>query len=155
MSIHPRLVIGLGGALAGDDAVGLILAERLAADPRLPADVAVVVGGADLLRLDSSVRGRSRVLLLDAIEALPGETEPLVADHPLAGIDRQSPHAHHLSAVQALELLLLTDPCLAATRFTWFLVPVCADSLSGAMSSRLDALLPAFIDAILACLATP
>src|SRR5512140_2692672 len=122
--MKPRLVLGLGGALAGDDAVGLELVRRLAEDARLPHDVEALEGGADLLRLAGMMASRERVLLVDAVEALPGESGPLVGDHPLAGLDARQPHAHHLSAVQALDLLLLTEPTLASTRFTWFLVPV-------------------------------
>lgn len=124
MTARPRLVVGLGGALSGDDAVGLLLADLLARDPRLPPDVDVVTGGADLLRLGRILAAREHVVLLDAIEARPGEAEPIVADHPIAGLlDRQA-HAHHLSAVQGLDLLLLSEGGLQDTRFTWFLVPV-------------------------------
>lgn len=147
--MKPRLVIGLGGAFAGDDAVGLELARRLAGDPRLPHDVDAVEGGADLLRLDGQLLGRRHVVLVDAVQAHGGETEPLVGDHPLAELDERQTHAHHLSAVQALELLLLTEPALAATRLTWFLVPVSSAAPGERLSRELGARLPGLVEAIL------
>ena len=142
--MKPRLVLGLGGALAGDDAIGLRLAERLAADPRLPPDVEATTGGADLLRLAGVLAGRSHVVLVDAVAARPGDTRPLVGEHPLPGLDTRQGHAHHLSAVQALDLLLLSEPALAATRFTWFLVPIAStdpgDDLSPALARALPEL---------------
>jgi hydrogenase maturation protease len=123
--MKPRLVLGLGGPLSGDDAVGLRLAERLAAEPRLPADVDVIAGGTDLLRLGDHLAGRTHVVLIDAVLADDrAAAEPLVVEHPLPGLDRRQLHAHHLSAGQALDLLRLARPELARTRYTWFLVPV-------------------------------
>ncbi len=147
--MKPRLVLGLGGAFAGDDAIGLVLAERLAADPRLPPDVEVLAGGADLLRLDTSLAGRSHVILVDAVAALPRETRPLVGDHPLPGLDARHAHAHHLSAVQSLDLLLLTEPALATTRFTWFLVPVTAIAAGDELTPGLRERIPALLEALL------
>ncbi len=147
--VPPRLVLGLGGALAGDDAIGLVLAERLAADRRLPSDVEVRAAGADLLRLDTALAGRTHVILVDAVAALPGETRPLVGRHPLPGLDARHAHAHHLSAVQSLELLLLTQPTLAATRFTWVLVPVTAIAPGDELSPELRARTPALLQALL------
>lgn len=149
----PRLVLGLGGALAGDDAVGLVLAERLAADPRLPPDVEAIAGGADLLRLGALLLGRERVILLDAVQARPGDAGPLVGEHPFPGLDTRQAHAHHLSAVQALELLLLAEPALAGTRFTWFLVPVAAAGPGEALSPPLARALPDLTAAVLDLLA--
>ena len=142
-------MLGLGGAFAGDDAVGLHLADLLAADPRLPPDVEAIAGGPDLLRLDAALAGRTHVILVDAVEALPGETRPLVGDHPLAGLDARHDHAHHLSAVQSLDLLRLAQPALAATRFTWFLVPVAAIGAGDELSPALARTLPELTAALL------
>ena len=150
--MKPRLVVGLGGELAGDDAVGLVLAGRLAIDPRLPPDVEVLMGGSDLLRLATALQGRRHVVLVDALAGSAGEVDPLVGDHPLQELDRRQQHAHHLSAVDALDLLRLTEPQLAATRCTWFLVPIANAGPAAGISSALDARLPRLLDRLLAVL---
>ena len=147
-----NLVVGLGGAPAGDDAVGLEIARRLARDPRLPTHTEVLEGGPDLLRLGAALVGRQRVVLVDAIAAKPGEMEPLVRDHPLLGIDSRQQHAHQLSAVQALDLLRLLEPDLATVRFTWFLVPVRTVRPSQSLSPELAGRLPALVESLLSIL---
>jgi hydrogenase maturation protease len=146
---RPTLIVGLGGAMAGDDAVGLVLARRLAADPRLPPHIEVLEGGADLLRVGGALAHRERVILVDALAAEPGESEPLVGDHPLPVLDERQGHAHHLSAVQALQLLILTEPALAGTRFTWFLVPVHSLGPAASLSPELEARIPHLLDRLL------
>ncbi len=149
---RPVLVLGLGGSLAGDDAIGLVLARALAREPRLPSAVEVQEGGADLLRCAPELVARRRVVLLDAVEAEKDETEPLVGDHPLPGLDARPQHAHPLSAVQARALLRLLEPELARVRFTWFLVPVRSAGPAPALSPDLAARLPELISAALAIL---
>ena len=56
--MKPHLVIGLGNPLVGDEGVGCLLAERLASDPRLPEDIEVIDGGADLLGCADRMSGR-------------------------------------------------------------------------------------------------
>ncbi len=145
-----RLIVGLGGALAGDDAVGLELARRVAADPRLPPDTEVLEGGPDLLRLAPALLGREHVVLVDAVAGRPGEKDPVVQEHPLTDADDRQGHAHQLSAVQALDLLRLLEPALAAVRFTWFLVPVTTIRPSPELSPELAARLAALVNALLA-----
>lgn len=147
---RPRLVLGLGGEAAGDDAIGLHLADALRHHPALPADVDVLTVGADLLRAGPVLAGRSHVVLVDALEARPDDTAPLVADHPAAALGQRQGHVHHLDAVQALELLLFADPGLAGTRFTWFLVPVSrldpGEPLSPALTRRVPELCQRLLD---------
>ncbi len=103
--MKPTLVIGLGNPLMGDDGVGWHVAECLAGDPRLPESVEVICGGTDLLRYAGQMEGRSRVILIDAIQddAQPGGV--LVLGETLPEMDSRQEHAHHLSAVQAIQLL--------------------------------------------------
>ena len=103
--MKPTLVIGLGNPLMGDDGVGWHVAERLASDPRLPESVEAMCGGTDLLRHGGQMEGRSRVILIDAIQddAQPGSV--LVFGETLPEMDSRQEHAHHLSAVQAIQLL--------------------------------------------------
>lgn len=151
---RPRLLVGLGNPLAGDDGVGWLLAERLAADSRLPPNVEALCGGADLLRLAPRLAGRTHVWLLDA--ATGGTAGELaIVPHGSPALRPAPSHAHHLSPVAALELLLATTPELAATRFTWLLVNVAESHVrvSPELSPALRARLPALVSAILADLA--
>ena len=103
--MKPVLVIGLGGEWMGDDGVGLRAAERLAKDSRLPRDVEVVCGGADLLRFADRAAGRREVLILDALEDASAEPGSVSVIEDLDGFDCRSPHAHALSAVDAIGVL--------------------------------------------------
>lgn len=104
---RPLLVIGLGNAFMGDDAIGCHVAELLAADPRLPAWVEVIAGGTDLLRHAARMEGRSRIVILDA--ALDDRAPGTAIAMP-GGAAGEQGNAHHLSAVQAVGLLRLTIP---------------------------------------------
>ncbi|HEX4935623.1 MAG TPA: hydrogenase maturation protease, partial [Gemmatimonadaceae bacterium] len=101
--VKPTLVVGLGNPLAGDDGVGFRAAEALAMDPRLPPDVEVLCGGADVLRLAPWFEGRERILLVDACLGVhPGDVEVVPHDEArLLGSSR--PHAHRLSPVEGVE----------------------------------------------------
>ena len=103
--MKPTLVIGLGNPLMGDDGVGWHVAERLASDPRLPESVEAMCGVTDLLRYAGQMEGRSRVIFIDAIQddAQPGSV--LVFGETYPEMDSRQEHAHHLSAVQAIQLL--------------------------------------------------
>jgi hydrogenase maturation protease len=149
VSCKPRLVLGLGGELAGDDAIGLHLAAALRPERRLPPDVDVLSGGADLLRAARELAGRSHVVLVDAMEERPGDTGPLVVDHPSAELAQQAGHGHHLDAVQALELLRLAEPGLTRTRFTWFLVPVARIGAGADLSPELVRRVPELCERLL------
>jgi hydrogenase maturation protease len=101
--MRPVLVIGLGNPLMGDDGIGCAVAEHLASHPSLPASVEAVAGGSDLLRFIDEVRGRDRILVLDAIldDSEPGSVQEV------ASVGERQAHAHHLSAVQAARLIEL------------------------------------------------
>jgi hydrogenase maturation protease len=92
----------------GDDGVGWHVAERLAGDPRLPESVEVMCGGTDPLRYGGQMEGRSRVIFIDAIQddAPPGSV--MVCGETFSEMDSRQEHAHHLSAVQAIQLLKMT-----------------------------------------------
>ncbi|HVX38554.1 MAG TPA: hydrogenase maturation protease [Gemmatimonadaceae bacterium] len=138
-----RLVVGLGNTLAGDDGIGARIADALRGDARLPADVEVIDGGTDLLRVAPLMRGRSEVLLIDATPgATPGATRLVRGDGD--DLARESPHAHWLSAAGALALLRETDATIRDTRFVWLLVEVQSaapgDSLSPALEPQMGEL---------------
>src|ERR1039458_2331996 len=64
----PRLVLGLGNPLMGDDGAGARVAEMLAADSAVTDRAEVFAAGTDLLRSMERIDGRERVILVDAVE---------------------------------------------------------------------------------------
>jgi hydrogenase maturation protease len=114
----PRLVLGLGNELAGDDAIGLWVADRLRGHPRLPADVEVRLAGSDLLRAQNAIRGRERVVLVDAIlgetpsDGLGDERPGAVIRLDLDDLADHGASVHQLPPTAALELLRATDPAV-------------------------------------------
>lgn len=70
------LAAGVGNALKGDDAFGVVAAHSLSQDPRLPQAVTVVetgIGGIHLVQ--EMMRGYEALILFDAVDrgAEPGE----------------------------------------------------------------------------------
>jgi hydrogenase maturation protease len=140
--MKPRLAIGLGNPLMGDEGIGWHVVGRLAADPRLPADVEAIPGGTDLLGCAGRIEGRRRVVVIDAIadDAEPGSVSIVDGD-----VDERQEHAHHLSVVQAVKLLGMIVPA----RFTVLGVSVGAVRLGEELSPELAARLPAIVDRVL------
>jgi len=140
--MKPRLAIGLGNPLMGDEGIGWHVANRLAADPRLPADVEAIPGGTDLLGCAARIEGRQSVVVIDAMEddAAPGSVSVLQGE-----MEERQEHAHHLSVAQAVKLLQLTTPA----RFTVLGVSVRAARLGEELSPALAARLPAIVDRVL------
>ena len=146
----PHLVIGLGNPNMGDEGVGCLLAEKLAADPRLPQGVEVADGGADLLACAGRMTGRQRITLIDAILD-PGKPGALhVFDGDFSGLAVDQPDAHSLSAVAAVRLLQLTDPELGRARFKLVAVAIGSAGLGPGLSPELEAQLPSLVDRVLA-----
>jgi hydrogenase maturation protease len=86
-AVGPLVVLGIGNALLGDDAVGIRVLEaleRVAGRDRtlLPPDTRLVDGGTLGLDLMGTIDGARAVLLLDAvdIDAAPGEVVVLTGD---------------------------------------------------------------------------
>ncbi len=142
--MKPTLLIGLGNPLMGDDAVGQAVAARVASDSRLPEDVEVVCGGTDLLRYAGRMEGRSRVIVIDALEddAEPGSI--MVFDGAARGLDDRQEHAHHLSAVQCLRLLQMTVPA----RFTLLGISVPSVRMESQLSDLVERRMAAMVDRV-------
>jgi len=140
--MKPQLVIGLGNPLMGDEGIGWHVADRLAADPRLPAGAEAITGGTDLLGCAGRIEGRQRVVVVDAIldDAEPGSVSVGIGD-----LEERQEHAHHLSVAQAVKLLQLITPA----RFTVLGVSVRAAGLGEELSPALAARLPAIVDRVL------
>jgi hydrogenase maturation protease len=150
--MKPTLIAGLGNPMMGDEGVGCEVAERLAADPRLPPDTEVICGGTDLLRLADRFEGRRRVLLIDALLDPGGAGRVSTLEDQrgdFSALDERQEHVHHLSLVQSLKLLRLTTPSLASVRFT--LVAVGIESLQAGpgLSPTLTAALHGIIGRVL------
>jgi hydrogenase maturation protease len=140
--MKPRLAIGLGNPLMGDEGIGWHVAGRLAADPRLPADVEAIPGGTDLLGCAGRIEGRQRVVVIDAIQDDAELGSVLIVNGEL---EERQEHAHHLSVAQAVRLLQMMTPA----RFTVLGVSVRAACLGEELSPALAARLPAIVDRVL------
>jgi len=141
--MRPLLVIGLGNPLMGDDGIGWHIVARLAGDPRLPESVEVTSGGTDLLRHADQILGRSRVMVIDAIQGDGEAGKVSVLDEDL--LDGCQEHAHHLSAVQAIGLLKMITP----VRFTLLGISISSAAVANQLSPALAARMPAILDRVL------
>lgn len=153
--MKPRLVLGLGNPLMGDDGIGWHVAEQLAEDPRLPDDTEVAPGGTDLLQCVGAMEGRRRVYLIDAISCPPPADSVFVfEDEELSELDDRQGSAHHLSPVQAIELLRTISPELRRVRFTMIAIPIRSARLQPGLSQELASAVPRIIDCVLGRLAS-
>ncbi|MFN8222867.1 MAG: hydrogenase maturation protease [Gaiellales bacterium] len=104
------LVIGCGNLLRGDDAAGPLVARRLA--EQSPADIDVVDAGTAGLSVVPLMRGRDRVIVIDAARSgsPPGTIHRLsgreVETDPPAGLN---PHGLRWDHALALGRQLLAD----------------------------------------------
>jgi len=143
--MKPLLAIGLGNPLMGDEGIGWHVAERLAGDPRLPEHVEVICGGTDLIRYAGEMDGRSRVVLIDAIEDGSGTGRVRVFDGDFRGLEDRQEHAHHLSVIQAMRLLRL----IASTSFTLVGISISSARIEPALSPAMAARMPAILQQVL------
>ena len=101
-------VIGLGNPLMGDDALGILVLERLRDEWDLPDDVHLVDGGTWGLSLLPEVEDATRVLFVDAVRcgAPAGSLVVLCDDQIPARLSTKlSPHQVDLREVVALARL--------------------------------------------------
>lgn len=144
------LILGVGNLLAGDDAVGLRVAEALTGDDRLPSGTEVRVAGTDLLRHVDAMRGRRLVVVIDAIL---GE-QPLgtlqAFDGDLTSLESHQGHAHHLSVAQALSLLRSVTPDLDGVAVIVAGVTIHEARTAPGLTAALEARIPALADEVLA-----
>lgn len=102
-------VMGLGNLMRTDDAVGMLLLDRLKKDGRVPANVRMIEGGTLGLDLLDSLRGITHLIALDAVDAglLPG-TQVRFAGDQLADLPI-SKSVHLLGFSDLLGVLLLME----------------------------------------------
>ena len=151
--MKPRLVIGLGNPLMGDEGIGWHIIDRLAGDPRLPEDTELLWGGTDLLACADQVQGRSRVILIDAMLDASQVGSVVVfrdgAGDELQGLEDRQGHVHHLSVTQAIHLLRIVSPWFQAAPLS--LIAICVDSarMQPELSPMLAATIPRMVDRVL------
>ena len=150
--MKPHLVIGLGNPLMGDEGVAFHLLGALRQDPRLPDDVELLWGGADVLSCADKMIGRTRVTLLDA---LLDPTQPgalCIFDGDFSALETGQPSVHQLSAAGAIELLLIAEPSLRDVPFKLLAVAVRSAEVRPEISPALAAKLPQLLELVLKAL---
>lgn len=150
----PLRIIGVGNPLMGDDGLGIVAAERLAALD-WPPGIEVLDGGTGGLTLLDLLAGARGVILLDAVAmgAAPGTLRRFTAAD-LADLPAQAPglslHGGGLGEVLALARELGSLPSLVL----FGVEPASVElriGLSSAVAATLEALLVA-VGAEVACL---
>lgn len=111
-----NLVIGLGNALVPEDAAAVEFVRRI----RPSEHVDVIEGGTDLLRHAEALRGRELIVLVDAVANR--DIDLRVLEHGAPELSDEQLHAHHLSAVQALDLIRWSDESVRNARCVWVLL---------------------------------
>jgi hydrogenase maturation protease len=106
------VVIGVGNTILSDDGVGVHAARRLESDPRTPAGVTILDGGAIGLELMPYVSDASRVLFLDAVNtgAAPGTLSRMTGTDLLGLSGGQNVHQLGVADLIAALALVSTRP---------------------------------------------
>lgn len=143
------LVLGVGSLIRGDDAIGVLAAQRLRARPDLPPGVVVRDGGTAGLGLIPMWEGFDRLVLIDAVEmGLPaGAIRRFTWDEA-----RVSGHERALSAHQtdlADALLLAETLKILPPEVVIFGVQPGSMEWDQPLSSAVERALPDLIDALL------
>jgi hydrogenase maturation protease len=100
------LIVGLGNPLNGDAGVGARILELLAMDDRLPEDVELVSATPEFVRQRDYLKGRTRVILLDAFLDDPAGEPREMGDAALRALDPgENAPGSPLSARHALDML--------------------------------------------------
>lgn len=119
------LVVSLGNELVPEDRLGVEVVRALAHNPDLPDDVEIIDAGTDLLRVADRLRDRELIVLVDAALTNAATSDwPVIFEHGASRLDDTQQHAHHLSAVQALDLIRWSDESVRQAQCLWFLLPV-------------------------------
>ncbi|MEN8614665.1 hydrogenase maturation protease [Dehalogenimonas sp. THU2] len=105
----PVLVLGVGNILLSDEAAGIRVIEALQKLP-LPEGVEVVDGATRAMELMDIIRGRKKVIIVDAVAA---ESEPgavfRFGPGQLAEIKQMSISVHDIGVHEAIFFLRMTD----------------------------------------------
>jgi hydrogenase maturation protease len=108
-SPHPILVLGVGNILLRDEGVGVRLVEAMSS-LKLPAGVDLVDGGTASVELIDYIRGRKKVVIIDAVK---GGQEPATIyrfkDTDVEGIQRPQLSLHDIGLLENLSLIKYLD----------------------------------------------
>jgi hydrogenase maturation protease len=132
-----------------DDAVGVRVVQRLAAEFSFPPAVTVLDGGTLGLDLLPRLEGVERLLVVDAVEtgSAPGTVVRMVGDEiPIALETKVSPHQMGLKDLLAVAMLQGFAPL---EMVLWGVQPATIDmgmELSPAVAGRVDCLMDAVLD---------
>ncbi|APV44434.1 hydrogenase maturation protease [Dehalogenimonas formicexedens] len=104
----PVLILGVGNILLSDEGVGVRVVEELKKRP-LPEGVEVVDGATRAMELIDIIRGREKVIIIDALdaEAEPGAVFKFGVEQ-LVETRKMSVSVHDIGVHEALFLLNLT-----------------------------------------------
>ena len=113
------LVVGLGNPFNGDAGVGVRILELLAMHERLPERVELLPSTPEFVRQRDYLRGRTRVILLDAFRSEERGAVRELQNEALRGlaVDEEAPGGP-MSARHALDLLEQAESELLAAEFT-------------------------------------
>jgi hydrogenase maturation protease len=145
--VKPGLVLALGNPLAGDDGVGWLLAERLAADAQIRREADVVCAGTDVYRCSEALAGRQRVVIIDAALSAAADLRVRTVAHPPPAGERRS-SAPALDPVAAVSLLRELQPELQGAEIWWVLLDVPEIALGVGLSAGAARQLPEAVEAV-------
>jgi hydrogenase maturation protease len=150
LAMSKSLIIGLGNPLMGDDGVGVHVCRSLQSDPRLPEDAKVIEeGGTDLLRHADRMIECDHVVLIDAMLAPAHPGQVIIVENDFSILKNPESGAHHLSAIQAVELLRIASPEAKKVKITFALVCIESVAQTSTLSARIQASLPEISDLII------
>ena len=150
------VVVGLGNVLASDDAVGVEVVRRLAAE-LLPADVRLVEAATPGLDLVPMLLDFDKAVLVDAIGrgSRPGAVHRLVEEQ-LSAPGQRPLSAHGISVLDALEVGRILYPERMPRETV--LIGIEVENLDGyqdRLTPAVRAAIPAAVQAVLAELRKP
>jgi hydrogenase maturation protease len=128
VAAQTRLVVGLGNPLAGSDGFGAAVVARLRELGGLPAGVALIDAGTDLMGHLNAFLAYDHVVLVDAVVGAghPGDVTT-IEETVFGSWPASAASCHHLSPLVAVKLFRALHP-QAGTRVT--LVGYCADEIT-------------------------
>ena len=139
------LLIGLGNLILGDEGVGVHAMRRLEAEYAFAPAVELVDGGTSGLDLLPLLRGRQRLLLIDALAAdAPPGTIRVIRNQEIRSALTEKVSLHHLGIADLLALAELVG-CAPPEIVLIGVVPERLEMGLG-LSHRLRARLPEIID---------